>query len=580
MTMIERDPARPPPPVTALSGSISPPWDRRRVALTTVALAGAVAVLWAWRHLGMSFAGIIDGAEAVSNLLGRMLPPRFSNVDRTIELAIETFFIALLGTTIAVVLSVPVAVLAATNTTTGRLAQATARGLIAVCRAIPDLVFAFIFVRALGLGVLPGVMAVALHSVGMIGKLFADAIEQIDEGPRDAVRSTGGGRLQDLATAVFPQVQPAWIGTFLYRLDINVRTSVVLGLVGAGGIGFALQATLRGLAYDEALGIVIVIAVMVIGVELFSTAMRRSILGDGGMVTTGRARLGRRLLDAVWRERQGADLAHQGALNAFDRQSVRPPWTGERRVRSFYVAMLLAMIAYAFVSTDLSPLEVVTGVPDMVDIAGRMVPPSLGGLEVSDVLEPMLVTVAVGLVATVLATVFAIPIGLLAARNVAPFRWVATATRVGLVGWRAVPELILAVIFVAAIGLGPVGGVLALAIGSIPFLAKLVADAVEEIDPGPREAVLATGATRLQEVATSVVPQAFPALVGSVLYLFDVNIRSSTILGIVGGGGIGFLLLNSMRVLQFDVTGAILILIFVTIYAIEQLSGRVRRLLL
>jgi phosphonate transport system permease protein len=574
---VERPPVAPDP---AEPGSVRPPWDGRRITLAVVAVGLAGASLWSWQHLGMTFGGIIDGSAQVGSLLGRMFPPAFGDLDRTIELALETFFIALLGTTIAAVLSVPVAVMAAGNTTSGRAGQALARGLIAVCRAVPDLVFAFIFVRAIGLGVLAGVMAVALHSIGMIGKLFGDAIEKVDEGPREAVRSTGGGRLQDLATAVFPQVQPSWIGTFLYRLDINVRTSVVLGLVGAGGIGLALQASLRALSYRQALGIVIVIAVLVIGVELFSSAMRRSILGDAGIgQAAGRRSTGTWLLDLIWRQRSGAIRAHRGELSAYDAESVRPPWTGERRVRTFYLGLLLVAIAYAMVSTSLSPLDLARGVPEMIEIAGRLFPPSLGGLDLSDLLQPMLVTVAVGFVSTVLATVFAIPIGLLAARNVAPFAWVATTTRVSLVGWRAVPELILAVIFVAAIGLGPVGGTLALTIGSIPFLAKLVADAVEEIDTGPREAVVAGGATRLQETATSVVPQVVPQLVGSVLYVLDVNIRSSTILGIVGGGGIGFLLFNSMRVQQFDVTGAILIMIFVTIYAIEQLSGGVRRLL-
>jgi phosphonate transport system permease protein len=533
VTLLELDPSAPSRP---RSIALSPPWDRRRLLLSAVAVAGVATVVWAWRHLDMTFSGIGTGVSDVANLLERMLPPAFADLDRTIELALETFFIALLGTSLAAALSVPVAVLAARNTTLGGMGRRGARAVIAVCRAVPDLVFAAVFVRALGIGVLPGVMAVALHSIGMIGKLFADAIEEIDEGPRDAVRSAGAGRIQELATAVFPQVQPAWIATFLYRLDINVRSSVVLGLVGAGGIGFALQASLRGLDYDQALGIVVVIAVLVIGVELLSTALRRSILGEAT--------------------------------------------TTERRTRLTYLGLLGLAIAYAAVSVDLSPVELVTGLPEIARTFGAMFPPSLGGLTAADLAEPMLVTIAVGLVSTVMATVCAIPIGLLAARNVAPFRWIATGTRVSLVAWRAIPELILAVVFVAAVGLGPVGGVLALAIGSIPFLAKLVADAVEEIDPGPREAVLATGATRLQETATSVLPQVVPGLVGSVLYLLDVNIRTSTILGIVGGGGIGFLLFNSMRVLQLDVTGAILIVIFGAIYAVEALSGWLRRLLL
>ena len=119
--------------------------------------------------------------------------------------------------------------------------------------------------RALGIGVLPGILALAVHSIGMLGKLFADAIEQTDAGPREAVRSTGVGYFREMINAVVPQVIPSWIGTFVYRIDINLRMSVVLGFVGAGGIGFALQDALRGLIYPRALGIVLVILVIIVG---------------------------------------------------------------------------------------------------------------------------------------------------------------------------------------------------------------------------------------------------------------------------------------------------------------------------
>ncbi|MBX9921522.1 MAG: ABC transporter permease subunit, partial [Mycolicibacterium frederiksbergense] len=147
-------------------------------------------------------------------------------------------------------------------------------------------------------------------------------------------------------------------------------------------------------------------------------------------------------------------------------------------------------------------------------------------------------------------------------------------------GWilavRAVPELILAVVFVAALGLGPIAGTCALAIGSVGFLAKLVADAVEEIDPGPMEAVRSVGGGWWKTLFSAVIPQSMPALVGSSLYLFDVNIRTSTVLGIVGAGGVGFLLFESIRTLNFDVAGAIVIIIFVIVYSIERLSGWIR----
>jgi len=141
---------------------------------------------------------------------------------------------------------------------------------------------------------------------------------------------------------------------------------------------------------------------------------------------------------------------------------------------------------------------------------------------------------------------------------------------------RGLPELIVAVLFVAAMGLGPVPGSLALALGTATFMAKLIGDALEEVQESPREGVSATGASRVQEFFSSVLPQALPNLVSQTLYMLDVNLRSSTVLGIVGGGGIGFLLLGSIRVLDEATVGAIIITIFVLVYAIELLGSFVR----
>ena len=560
------------PPVRVAPG-LRPPWTGRRIALTTITVGLAAAAVWAWLYIDMSLSGIWSGLGDVGRLISRMVPPTFDDLRRTIELAIETFFIALLGTIVAAVLSLPIGVLAARNTTPHPVLYYAARAVIVFCRAVPDLVFAFIFVRSIGLGVLAGVTAIALHSIGMLGKLFADAIEQVDEQARDAVRSTGAGALQDLGTAVLPQVLPSFIGTFLYRLDINVRISVVLGFVGAGGIGLALQSSLRGLAYQRALGILTVIVVMIILVEFFSAAVRRSLLGPGSTALGGHRRTATRRRTAVVTPPSVVEHSGQG-------RRITPPWNRERIKKTTFLALFVALATYAFISVDLSPLELIRGIPDIVETAGRLLPPSFGGLPWTVYRDALLQSISVGLVATVVGAVIGIPIGMFAARNVAPARWIYGSVRAVLVLWRSVPELILAVIFVAAIGLGPVGGALALGLSSAGFLAKLVADALEEINPMPREAVLTTGATRLQETATSVVPQASPSIVGHVLYVLDINFRTSTILGLVGGGGIGFLLFNSMRVLQYDVTGAILIMIFATVYAIELLAGLVRKLLI
>jgi phosphonate transport system permease protein len=556
--------------------ALTVPWTTRRILLAASGLGLAAAAAASWWDLGMNLTSFVAGLGDVRNLLARMLPPRLPNPGRVVSLALETFLIALLGTVLATAVSIPLGAVAARNISPNRLLTTAARGLISVCRAVPDLVFAAIFVRAIGIGILPGVMAIALHSIGMVGKLFADSIENLDESPRLATEAVGATRLQAFVTGVCPQVLPSLLGTFLYRLDINLRTSVVLGFVGAGGIGFALRDAFGGLLYPQALGIVIVIVLMIALFEFVSGRIRSSLLGEAaaGLPAHGWTGLGR--LGSAARRIPNPPPCHPVTEPQTAGGSLRPPWTHRRLTGAFYLVLFLGLVVYSLGALDISFLELIRAVPEIWVVAGRLFPPEFGNGLGPQIFSAMVETIAIGFVATVIGATMAVPIALLAARNVAPARWIYAAARYGLVIWRGIPELILAVIFVSAIGLGPMAGALALSIYSVGFLAKLVSDSLEEVRPGPREAVMATGATRGQEVVSSLLPQALPAIAGHLLYVLDINIRSSTILGLVGGGGIGFLLFNSLRVLQWEVTGAILILIFVTVYSIERFSGWLR----
>ncbi|MBU8825800.1 phosphonate ABC transporter, permease protein PhnE [Mycolicibacterium goodii] len=525
-TEITRPPAPPSQPQTGRAS--------RPDLLHVVAIAAVLATLVSAWAIDFVPTALLEGTDNIVALLQRMIPPRLDDPGRISMLAVETLLMAVLGTTLAAIASVPLAFLAARNTTPHPLVQAVARAVITFCRAMPDLLFAVLFVRALGIGVLPGILALALHSIGMLGKVFADAIEQTDPGPREAVRSTGVGTVRELLNAVVPQVVPSWIATFVYRIDINLRMSVVLGFVGAGGIGFALQDALRGLIYPRALGIVCVILVIIAAMELLAIAIRRILL----------------------------EPARSNPLR-------------DRIARFGLSGLLLGSCVGAFVLLKIDPVALFTWVIPSVDVFARMVPPNFGALG-ADLFTAAAQTVAIGVVATAIGVVLSIPVGILAARNVSPHAGLYWLARAWILAVRAVPELILAVVFVAALGLGPIAGTCALAIGSVGFLAKLVADAVEEIDTGPIEAVRSVGGGWWKTLLAAVLPQSMPAMVGSSLYLFDVNVRTSTILGIVGAGGVGFLLFESIRTLNFDVAGAIVIVIFVIVYAIERLSGWIR----
>lgn len=192
-------------------------------------------------------------------------------------------------------------------------------------------------------------------------------------------------------------------------------------------------------------------------------------------------------------------------------------------------------------------------------------------------LSGMLLTVQIALSATLLGSIVALPIGVLAARNVVANRFVHNLARILIVIIRGLPELIVAIIFVVITGLGGVAGTLALALGAVGLLSKLVADSLEETDTDIQEAIRANGASGPQVFFAATLRQAAPAFVAHIMYLLDTNIRAATLLGIVGAGGIGFLLLNASRVLQFDVVTAILLIILAVVLAVEALSIWVRK---
>ncbi|QKJ25120.1 phosphonate ABC transporter, permease protein PhnE [Aquiluna borgnonia] len=513
-----------------------------------------LVAIWGWIFVDMDLVSVFAGLDDINNLVDYMLPPSFADWERALELTLETFWIAVLGTFIALVLSVPLAFMAARNTTPHPAVYAVARGIIVFTRAVPDLVFALIFVRALGIGVLPGILALAFHSIGMVGKLLADAIEQADPAPREAVDSVGATKFQSIITTIVPQIIPAFISVALFRLDINLRSSTVLGLVGAGGVGLLLKERLGRLDYSEALGVVAIIFVFILAMELLAAAVRSVLLrqeSSGGNKT---------------------QIAEPKKTNP----KILPPWTRRRVISTGYGYFFIGLIIAGFIAVQVDFLELLGSFGGIFAFTLRMFPPDFVSAW-PQIVQGMTETLAIAAVSTVLGSLLSIPLGFLAAANVTVNKFVYSITRVVLVVIRGIPELILAIVFVAATGLGPVAGIFALSIGTAGFLAKLIADSIEEISELPREAVSATGASRLQELFVSVIPQVMPSLIGQLLYTFDINIRSSAILGIVGGGGIGFLLFNSMKVLRFDTTGAIILAIFIVVYLIEILAGYVRK---
>lgn len=228
---------------------------------------------------------------------------------------------------------------------------------------------------------------------------------------------------------------------------------------------------------------------------------------------------------------------------------------------------------------DITPARFARGLDGVWGILRLMVPPSPGE-RWADILRGLGESVAMAFLATVLAAVVAVPLGLLGARNVVVNTLAHVSLRRVFDGLRGVDQLIWALAFVRAVGLGPLAGVLALFAAEVAVLAKLYAEAVENADPGPREGVEATGASRLSGVRYGLLPQVAPVMVAQALYAFESNVRSAAVLGVVGAGGIGLQLAERIKVRFWDEVAFIILLLLAVVAALDWASGRVRRRLL
>jgi phosphonate transport system permease protein len=244
-----------------------------------------------------------------------------------------------------------------------------------------------------------------------------------------------------------------------------------------------------------------------------------------------------------------------------------------RRSRWAAWAVILGAIVWSAVETEVSLGRMIEGLPFMWDFLRRMIPPDLSVL--GNALRGAMETIQIAVVGTAVAAVLALPMGFAAARNAAP-PWLFYWARSVLNAFRAVDTLVYALFFVAAVGLGPFPGVLAVMVYTATVLAKLYSEAIEAIEPGPVEAVRATGATTLQVLRWGVLPQLVPQFLSFTLYRFETNIRAAAVLGFVGAGGIGFYIQTYLRLLNYPAAATVLLVLIGLVMIVDFASSRLR----
>ena len=343
-----------------------------------------------------------------------------------------------------------------------------------------------------------------------MAKLLSETIDAVDPGPLEAAKATGSMHLPAVRTSVMPQVLPNYVAYALYIFEINIRASVVLGLVGAGGIGRVLEAQRRVLSIRS------------------RDRHRRSDLPNRVCDRTSQRRVA-----------QETRMSHPMLLEPDETSTserLEAP-IGPKVFRAVITVAIVVPAIWSAVGLNVS-LDRLIGAPNDVWGIVKQMKPDLGAEAIQRALPKVMESVFIAWVGTMIGAFFSFPLAFFAAKNVTPPS-VNTGIRQLLNGIRAVPELVVAIFLIPGTGLGAWTGTLALGLHSIGTLGKLSSEVIEGIDEGPVEAVASAGGGQIARMRFAVVPQVMPTIVAYWLYRFEINIRASAVLGVVGAGGIG-----------------------------------------
>ena len=258
-----------------LAAYLKPQWSWKTLIFIIIFCSILVFIV---KDLEIDFIKLVsDSSKYFGDILSRMLPPDFSNLNQLIYAMFETIEIAFLGTFIAIVLSIPLGLFSARNLAPNYFIYLVCKTVVIFFRAIPEFIIAMILVIAIGFGAMPGVLALGLHTMGFLAKFYAEDIEHINKGPIDALKSSGATKSQIISFGVIPQILPSFVANNLYILDRNVRMATMLGIVGAGGIGYELQSSFRMFEYERVSAIIILIFITIFLIDHFSAFIRSKI---------------------------------------------------------------------------------------------------------------------------------------------------------------------------------------------------------------------------------------------------------------------------------------------------------------
>lgn len=557
----------------------------------------AAALAWSFRAAEVRPLLLVS-APALRGLgdFGRqLLPPAHDAAFLAVaaRAAVRTLAIAVSGTALSIALGLPLGVLATPTLfrrgvlvagerrglATALLAAASlfSRALLRLLRAVPDLLWALLFVVAFGLGPLAGALALGVSYAGVIGRVFADLFEEAPPRPLESLHAAGASRAQIFLLGIWPQTAPGVLAYSLYSFECCVRAATVLGFIGAGGIGYEIAVSMRLYQYDQVTTLVAIFLLLIAATDWLSRALRRRF---------------RRVAEVRRDPRTLHRRVHFMQPGPSPEAMAHAP-----RFRSGLRALLsLAAAALVAICFEQSGFFAVLGGPGtstrLVRFAGNLFPPDLSDDFLRSLAGPLAQTLAISIAGTALGLLLGGALALPATSTLvfppaedpgapgAAGRWLRVvahaAARGALSLLRSIPELLWVLLCVLAVGLGPFAGTLALALHTAGVIGKLFAETLEEVDDRPLLALRAAGATQLQVLIWGLWPQARATLSSYAMLRWENNLRVSTVVGLVGGGGLGFVLYNSVQLGFYPRAATLIALVYALVAGSDLIADRLR----
>jgi phosphonate transport system permease protein len=527
----------------------------------------AVLLLWAgWNsRIDLPLLFSRQTWAALFDLLQRLFPPdlSLSFLKVALRATLTTAATAVIATAASSILALPLGILASgrlwrTGVTGSPRARTQRVGSwmapvswivlhgMGVMRSVPDLVWALLFVAGLGLGPTAGTLALAVSYTALLGRVYADVFDQTDVRPLEALQSVGATRLQVFLFGILPQSRALITSYTLYSLECSIRSAAVLGFVGAGGLGYEISLSMRLFEFPQVLTLIACFVLLLFLVDLLSRALRARLQAQGALFTE---HLGRRWL----------------------------------------VGLALTLVLFlSLAPAGISPASLLQSdiIRNLLRFVRGLLSPEISASFLSEVGRLALQTISISVVGTASGAVLGLLLALpstrfRAARHECLDRSWSRRVQAEAIFWtarmilnllRAIPELVWVLICVIAVGFGPFAGSIALGLHTAGVLGKLFAETMEESPQEQVEAMLALGARPLQCIFWALLPQAWPMMRRYVLLRWDMNLRAATILGLVGGGGLGQALYNDVQLADYGKVSTLIAAVIVLVVGSDWLS--------